>query len=64
MHRVCISSTGLYVPPHIITNAELVATFNQFADLENSDHAADIAAGTRSSIPHSSVCLLYPSRCV
>ena len=55
MHRVCISSTGLYVPPHIITNAELVATFNQFADLENSDHAADIAAGTRSSIPHSSV---------
>lgn len=55
MHRVCISSTGLYVPPNIITNAELVATFNQFADLENSAHAAEISAGTRASIPHSSV---------
>ena len=55
MHRVAISSTGLYVPPHVITNAELVAAFNQFADHDNAAHADDIAAGTRQAIPQSSV---------
>ena len=55
MHRVCISSTGIYVPANIISNAELVATFNQFADLENAAHAPEIAAGTLTPIPHSSV---------
>jgi beta-ketodecanoyl-[acyl-carrier-protein] synthase len=55
MHRVAISSTGLYIPPDIITNAELVASFNRFADHENATHAADIAAGTRPVIPQSSV---------
>ena len=50
MHRVAISSTGLYIPPDIITNDELVATFNRFADQENASHAADIAAGTRQII--------------
>ncbi|MDR3368075.1 beta-ketoacyl-ACP synthase III [Rhodoferax sp.] len=54
MHRVCISSTGLYVPPHIISNAELVDTFNRYADLENAAHAAEIEAGSRSAVPHSS----------
>jgi len=55
MHRVAISSTGLYIPPHVISNEELVASFNRFADLENAKHAADIAAGTRQPIPQSSV---------
>ncbi len=55
MHRVCISSTGLYHPPEVITNAELVASFNQFADLDNAAHAAAIAAGTRTAVPYSSV---------
>ncbi len=55
MHRVCISSTGLYTPPEVITNAELVDTFNQFADLDNASHAAEIAAGTRNTVPYSSV---------
>jgi len=55
MHRVCISSTGLYVPPFTISNAELVAAFNQFADLDNAAHAAEIAAGSRAAVPHSSV---------
>ncbi len=55
MHRVCISSTGLYLPPHIISNAELVDTFNRFADLDNAAHATEIAAGTRPAVPHSSV---------
>ena len=55
MHRVAISSTGLYTPPNIITNAELVTAFNQFADHDNALHAADIAAGTRQPTPQSSV---------
>ena len=55
MHRVCISSTGLYTPPEIISNAELVNSFNQYADLENTAHAAEIAAGSRTAVPYSSV---------
>lgn len=55
MHRVAISSTGLYVPPEVITNEELVATFNRFSDQENATFAADIDAGTRQPTPRSSV---------
>jgi beta-ketodecanoyl-[acyl-carrier-protein] synthase len=55
MHRVAISSTGLYVPPHSISNAELVKAFNLFSDLENEKHADAIADGTRAAVPHSSV---------
>ncbi|MDD5334003.1 MAG: beta-ketoacyl-ACP synthase III [Rhodoferax sp.] len=55
MHRVAISSTGIYIPPEVITNEELVAAFNRFAEQENSTHAAAIAAGTHQAIPLSSV---------
>jgi beta-ketodecanoyl-[acyl-carrier-protein] synthase len=55
MHRVAISSTGLFVPPHTISNEELVLAFNRFSDLENGKHADAIAAGTRTAVPHSSV---------
>jgi beta-ketodecanoyl-[acyl-carrier-protein] synthase len=55
MHRVCISSTGLYTPPEVISNAELVEAFNQFADIDNAAHSAKIAAGTRTAVPYSSV---------
>ncbi len=55
MHRVAISSTGLYLPPNIITNEELVVAFNRFAELENAKHAVDIEAGTRQPIAPSSV---------
>ena len=55
MHEVVISGSGLYQPPHIISNAELVLTFNAYADLQNAAHAAAIAAGERTAITHSSV---------
>ena len=55
MHRVAISSTGIYIPPEVITNEELVQSFNRFADQENALHAAEIQAGTRAPIPQSSV---------
>ena len=52
---VVISGTGLYQPPHIITNAELVASFNAYVDRYNAQHAAEIEAGTLEPLAHSSV---------
>ena len=52
---VVISGTGLYQPPHIITNAELVEAFNAYADLQNAEHAEAIAASERVAMTHSSV---------
>ncbi len=55
MKNVVISGTGLYQPPNTITNAELVQAFNAYADLQNAQHAAAIAAGERAALVHSSV---------
>jgi beta-ketodecanoyl-[acyl-carrier-protein] synthase len=55
MTDVVITGTGLFQPPHVITNAELVQSFNAYADLQNTQHAEAIAAGTRAAVPHSSV---------
>jgi len=52
---VVISGTGLYRPPHVITNAELVEAFNAYADRQNALHADAIAAGERAALTHSSV---------
>ena len=55
MHRVAISSTGLFTPPEVITNEELVRAYNQYAALENAAHADEIAAGTRAALTDSNV---------
>jgi beta-ketodecanoyl-[acyl-carrier-protein] synthase len=55
MHSVVISGTGLYQPPFTITNAELVESFNRYVDGHNASHAAEIEAGTRAALQHSSV---------
>ena len=55
MKNVVISGTGLYQPPHVITNAELVASYNAYADLQNAKNAARIAAGELTPLVHSSV---------
>ncbi len=52
---VVISGTGLYQPPHIITNAELVQAYNAYADLQNNLNALRIAAGEVPALVHSSV---------
>lgn len=54
MHRVAISSTGLFTPPEVITNAELVAAYNAYAALQNTKYADEIAAGTRVALTDSS----------
>jgi beta-ketodecanoyl-[acyl-carrier-protein] synthase len=55
MHRVAISSTGIFVPTEVITNEELVASFNAYVELENALHADDIAAGSRTPLVPSNV---------
>ncbi len=53
--RPVISATGLFTPAESITNAELVASFNAFADRHNAAHAEAIAAGEAEALPYSSV---------
>src|ERR1035437_11148045 len=55
MNRVAISGTGLYIPSDVITNDELVASFNAYARAFNSQHAAEISAGKFEPIQESSV---------
>jgi len=55
MSRPVISATGLYTPPHAISNAELVASLNAWTDSWNAEHAEEIAAGTLQAKQHSSV---------
>ncbi|MCV2877695.1 beta-ketoacyl-ACP synthase III [Sedimentimonas flavescens] len=54
MFTPAITATGVYVPPHTITNDELVVAFNAYADRVNAENAEAIAAGTLEAIPHSS----------
>jgi beta-ketodecanoyl-[acyl-carrier-protein] synthase len=49
-----IAATGLYVPPHSITNQELVTTFNAYAEEFNTTNAAAIARGEIASLLPSS----------
>jgi len=55
MSAVVISGTGLYQPPNVITNAELVASFNAYVAKYNAEHAAEIEAGTLAALSPSSV---------
>ncbi len=55
MKDVVITGTGLYNPPHVITNAELVEAFNAYAALQNEKNAARIAAGEVEPVVSSSV---------
>ena len=55
MYEVVISGTGMYQPPHVITNAELVASFNAYVEKFNTEHAADIAEGKVAALSPSSV---------
>ena len=49
MHRVAISSTGLFTPPETISNEELVTAYNAWAEADNARHAEAIAAGQRTA---------------
>ena len=54
MNPAVIAATGLYTPPQSVSNAELVAAFNAFVELNNAEHAAAIAAGEMAELTPSS----------
>jgi beta-ketodecanoyl-[acyl-carrier-protein] synthase len=54
MKSVVISGTGLFTPPYSISNDELVAAFNAYAEQFNAEHADAIAAGQVAAIEPSS----------
>ncbi|AUM14679.1 beta-ketoacyl-ACP synthase III [Ketobacter alkanivorans] len=51
---VVISGTGLYTPQESVSNAELVACFNQYVDRFNEENSQAIAAGELEALSHSS----------
>ena len=54
MTRVAITGSGLFTPAESISNDELVACYNAYAERENLRHAEAIAAGTAQPLPLSS----------
>ena len=54
MHRVAITGTGIFTPDEVISNAELVASYNEYAHRQNALHVEAIAAGEREPLPTSS----------
>ncbi|XOV80824.1 MAG: beta-ketoacyl-ACP synthase III [Aestuariibacter sp.] len=53
MTQVVISGSGLWTPENTISNAELVESFNKYAEKFNQQHAQEIEAGTREAMPYS-----------
>ena len=51
---VRIVATGLFTPPHAISNAELVAAFNAYVARYNAENAAAIASGAITALEPSS----------
>ena len=54
MHQAVIAATGLYTPPHSLSNTELVETFNTYVERFNAANAEAIAAGEVAALTPSS----------
>ncbi|KIN70814.1 3-oxoacyl-(Acyl carrier protein) synthase [Sulfitobacter noctilucae] len=54
MYTPAITGTGVFTPDAVVTNAELVETFNAYVDLYNAENADAIEAGTIVAKEHSS----------
>jgi beta-ketodecanoyl-[acyl-carrier-protein] synthase len=52
--KIVISGTGVYTPPFVISNEELVTTFNQYVQEYNAAHQQEITAGTLEPLKESS----------
>ncbi|MFN3930272.1 MAG: beta-ketoacyl-ACP synthase III [Brevundimonas sp.] len=55
MTKAVIAATGLFTPEQSISNAELVAAYNAYAQQFNIDHAAEILEGDVAELTPSSV---------
>jgi beta-ketodecanoyl-[acyl-carrier-protein] synthase len=56
--KTCITGTGQYIPPFTNSNEELVESFNQYVENYNTEHAADIEAGTVTELQPSSAAFI------
>ncbi|AZU03922.1 3-oxoacyl- synthase III [Glycocaulis alkaliphilus] len=54
MSEAVIRATGLWTPPHSISNEELVAAYNAYAERYNGEHADDISRGELEALTPSS----------
>jgi len=54
MQNIVISGSGLFTPTATISNAELVASYNQYVDLYNQQYASEISSGAREALEYSS----------
>ncbi|ETD89343.1 beta-ketoacyl-ACP synthase III [Rhodobacter capsulatus] len=54
MYQPAITATGVFVPPDAISNDDLVAAFNAYADRFNAAHSDQIAEGEINPMEHSS----------
>ena len=55
MPQAVISGNGLYQPPHIVTNEELVTAYNAYAERQNAINAEAIERGEKTALTASSV---------
>lgn len=54
MSHVVISGTGLFTPPHVISNEELVQAHNAYVDKFNSENTEAVELGELTALQHSS----------
>ncbi|MCL1143411.1 beta-ketoacyl-ACP synthase III [Shewanella gaetbuli] len=54
MIKVVISGSGLFIPPHSVSNDELVMSYNSYVDLYNQQHAQVIADNQLAPLSYSS----------
>ncbi|MDD9921438.1 MAG: beta-ketoacyl-ACP synthase III [Boseongicola sp.] len=54
MHSAIITGTGVFTPENVITNEELVESYNAFVDRFNAAHEEEIVAGEVAERTHSS----------
>jgi len=54
MSDIVISGSGLFIPPHSISNDELITAYNAYVEKFNAENAAAIEAGETEALPSSS----------
>ncbi|MFT5730958.1 MAG: beta-ketodecanoyl-[acyl-carrier-protein] synthase [Desulforhopalus sp.] len=54
-HNIVLSGSGLWTPDNVITNEELVTSYNSWATKFNEENTQEIAAGNCEEVPLSSV---------
>lgn len=54
MSNIVISGSGLFIPPHTISNDELIEAYNAYVEMFNTENAAAIEAGHMEALPSSS----------